>query len=151
MKLAGIFQKIYLIPLLVVWPALTVTFAQDVIESYDVEDTIVIFTDLFGEEDPVSITLVYNIKDFIRNKHKNEYHKARLIYHFNDTVDIDKEIRLKARGKNRQQICPFPPIWINIKKAKVKNKYLEDTKKIKMVTHCAQSKWWSKYPEGAVQ
>jgi hypothetical protein len=114
-------------------------FAQDTIGPYSIEDTIAIGVDIFAEEEPASITLIYDIRYFLRNKHKDEYIKARMIYHFNDTIDIEHEIRLKARGKNRFERCPFPPIWINISKADFKNRQLEGTKKIKMVTHCART------------
>lgn len=138
--MCGIYLRIYLISLLISWPAVTAILARDTINRYSVEDTIAIGDDLFGEGDPVSITLIYDIKNFIRNKYKDEYFKARLIYHFNDTIDIEKDIRLKTRGKNRLETCPFPPIWINIRKANVENRYLKGTTKIKMVTHCANSR-----------
>ena len=134
------FTRASLFFLLIVWLAVTGTFAQEIDSLYSVEDTIAINVDLFSEEDPASITLVYDIKDFLKNKNKDEYVEAQLIYHFNDTVNIEKEIRIKARGKSRQEICSFPPLWINIKKANVGNRYLEDIKKIKLVTHCAGSK-----------
>ena len=114
--------------------------AQDSVSPYSIEDTIAIDVDIFAEEEPASITLIYDIRSFLRNKHKDEYIKALMIYHFNDTVDIEHEIRLKARGKNRLERCPFPPIWINISKADIQNRQLEGVKKIKMVTHCARSK-----------
>ena len=114
--------------------------AQDSISPYSIEDTIAIDVDIFAEAELATITLIYDIRNFLRNKHEDEYIKARMIYHFNDTIDIEHEIRLKARGKNRLERCPFPPIWINISKADFKNRHLEGIKKIKMVTHCARTK-----------
>jgi hypothetical protein len=115
-------------------------FTQEPINQYIVEDTIAIDVDLFGENDPASITLIYDVKDFLKNKNKDKYVKAQLIYHLNDTIDINKEIRLKARGKNRKEVCPFPPLWINIRKANLQNSYLEGVKKIKLVTYCARGR-----------
>ena len=131
--------RMLLVPLLLFLPVWQGIFAQDTISPYSVEDTIAIDVDIFAEGDPISLTLIYDVKNFLRNKYKDEYVEARLIYHFNDTIDIEKNIRIKARGKNRKETCAFPPIWINIKNADIRNWQLEDSKKIKMVTHCANS------------
>jgi hypothetical protein len=131
--------RILPLPLLLFMPAQAVIFAQDSISAYRVEDTLDIDLDIFAEEEPVSFTMIYDIKHFLRNKYKDEYFKALMIYHFNDTTDIENKIRLKARGKNRQENCPFPPIWVNIRKTDFQDMHLEGTKKIKMVTHCSRS------------
>jgi hypothetical protein len=135
----AIIFRVLLILLLLFFTVQARVFAQDSISPYSIEDTIAIGVDIFAEEEPASITLIYDIRYFLRNKHKDEYIKARMIYHLNNTIDIEHEIRLKARGKNRYENCPFPPIWINISKADFKNRQLEGIKKIKMVTHCARS------------
>jgi hypothetical protein len=55
-------------------------------------------------------------------------------------ADVHRTVRIKARGNSRQDICAFPPIWINIRKANIENENLRDVKKIKLVTHCGNSK-----------
>jgi len=119
--------------------------AQDTLNVYGVVDTIALDFDLFEQDEPASITLVYDIKDFIRNKQKDEYYDAKLIYHLGDTIGIEKDIRIKARGNNRKDVCAFPPLWLNIGKAEINNSYLGDIKKIKLVTHCAASNANSAY------
>ena len=70
---------------------------------------------------------------------------VQLTYHVNDTLDINKKVRVKARGNFRRKYCTLPPFWLNIKKANVENKYLEGTNKIKIVTHCINSKLYEQY------
>ncbi len=80
-----------------------------------------------------------------RRKFKGEYLPVQLTYHVNDTMDINKKVRVKARGEFRREHCILPPFWLNLKKAKVGNKYLEGTNKIKIVTHCKESKHYEQY------
>ena len=133
-----IFLRMPLVLLLLFWPVHAGILAQDTISSHHVEDTIATGIDFFGEEDPASITLIYNISDW--NKHKEKYVKARLICHYKDTIDVEEDIRLKARGKQRQVVCSFPPILINLRRADTRNMQLKGMNKVKMVTHCANSR-----------
>jgi hypothetical protein len=63
----------------------------------------------------------------------------------NDTLDINKKVKVKARGEFRRAYCIMPPFWLSLKKAKVGNKYLEGTNKIKIVTRCKESKLYEQY------
>jgi hypothetical protein len=108
-------------------------------------DTLSIQVDLFGLEDPLDITLKFDIKSYQRTKSKEEYLPVQLTYHVNDTLDINKKVRVRARGEFRKQHCILPPFWLNIKKAKIGNQYLEGTKKLKIVTHCRDSKNYAQY------
>ena len=120
-------------------------FGQDDDSSHFYSDTLSIQVDLFSLEEPMELTLKFDIKSYQREKIKGEYLPVQLTYHVNDTLDINKEVRVKARGEFRRQHCILPPFWLNIKKAKVGNKYLEGTNKIKIVTHCRDSKQHEQY------
>ena len=91
------------------------------------------------------ITMKFNIKEYQRNKMKGEYMPAEMIYHVNDTMDIYKTIRLKARGNFRRDFCTMPPLWLNIRKAEIGNKKLQGIKLMKVVTHCKGGKTTSNY------
>jgi len=136
MKYASKYLKTMLLPALIYFLYGSLLFAQDI----PVEDTIAIGIDLFNQEEPASITLAYNFKDYNRNSRSDKYTDAKLVYQLNDTIALEKEVRLKSRGNNRRETCSFPPIWINIKKAKLQNSNLEGVNRIKLVTHCANSR-----------
>ncbi len=134
-----ILLRILLLTLLAYWSGSDNLLAQDTTNSISVEDTISLDVALFDEDEPAVISLTYNVKEFLRNKNKDKYVKAKLVYQINDTITISKEIRIKARGHNRRDVCPFPPLWINIRKANFNSSYFERTKKLKLVTYCARS------------
>jgi len=120
-------------------------FSQEEDTDHFYSDTLSIQVDLFSEEEPLDITLKFDIKSYQREKMKGEYLPVQLTYHVNDTLDINKKVRVKARGEFRRGHCNLPPFWLNIKKAKAGNKLLKGTKKIKIVTHCRDSKQYAQY------
>jgi hypothetical protein len=111
-----------------------------------VQDSLEIDVDIFADENPAEITLIYNIKEYQKNKYSDDYISAELIYHLGDSMaDRHQTVRIKARGNNRRERCSFPPLWINIKKSDIHNKQLKDTKKIKLVTHCGGNSAFEPY------
>lgn len=103
-------------------------------------DTIDTSADIFNDSDPMRITLTFNIKKYQREKFKGEYMPVHFLYQFNDSIYLEKEMRLKARGKFRRSYCSLAPFWLNIRKADVANKNLQDTKRVKIVTNCRGAK-----------
>ena len=128
-------KRYYLVLFLICFGSLSM-FAQHIREADDFGDTIYTAIDLFEETDPVEITLTFDIKNYQRNKNSEEYIPVDLMVHFNDTLDIVKNVRIKARGEFRKSTCHFAPFWLNIRKAKIDNEYLQDVTKMKVVTRC---------------
>lgn len=121
-------------------------FSQDAESDHFYSDTLSIQVDLFSLEDPLDITLKFDIKSYQREKLKGEYLPVQLTYHVNDTLDINKKVKVKARGEFRRSHCTsFPPFFINLKKAKIGNRYLDTISKVKIVTHCKESKIYEQY------
>jgi hypothetical protein len=112
---------------------------EDVPNIYQV-DTIDTSADIFDDTKLMRITLTFDIKKYQREKFKGEYMPVHFLYQFNDSVYLEKEMRLKARGNFRRSYCSLAPFWLNIRKADVANKNLQDTRRMKIVTHCMGSK-----------
>ena len=110
--------------------------AQDQPGEGSINDTIRVNADLFEQDEPLVFTMKFDIKAFQRNKSEGEYMPAELTYHVNDSMEIVKTIRLKARGNFRRNFCSMPPFWLNIRKADIENKKLQEVVKMKVVTHC---------------
>ena len=87
--------------------------AQIKVEHVRKMDTIETSLDLFGEDAPMHITLTFDIKKFQREKYKGEYLPVHFNYQLNDTLFLEKDMRLKARGKVRRKICSLPPFWLD--------------------------------------
>ncbi len=119
--------------------------AQEPPDDSQLGDTLVTNADLFESAEPLELTLTFDMKKYQREKHKEEYMPVHLKLHVNDTIDIEKDVRIKSRGNFRKDHCSFAPFWLNIRKADVKNIYLQDVKKMKIVTHCRKLKDYGSY------
>lgn len=119
--------------------------AQDPRWEDSFADTIHTEVDLFEGESPLDMTLTFDIKNYQRKKNDDEYLPVELLLNFNDTLDVRKHVRVKARGAFRKSTCNFAPFWLNIRKANVENKYLQDVKKMKVVTRCRSGVEYDEY------
>ncbi len=108
-------------------------------------DTIDTSADIFEAEDPLKITLTLDLKKYKKEKYKGEYLPVNFLYEFNDTLFLEKEMRMKARGEFRRSHCNLAPFWLNIRKADVENVHLQDVKRFKVVTNCQGSRAYDEY------
>jgi len=127
----------YLLGLILLVTGNTFLRAQDVPAPDHVVDTIDTSADIFEDLEPMEITLTLDLKKFQKEKYKGEYLPVTFHYRFNDTLTLEKGMRMKARGNFRRQYCSLPPFWLNIRKADVANQHLQGIKRIKVVTHCS--------------
>jgi hypothetical protein len=119
--------------------------AQIEVEHVRQVDTIETSIDLFGESDPMRITLTFDIKKYQREKNKGKYMPVHFHYQLNDTIDLEKELRLKARGQFRRNHCSLAPFWLDFRKTGLENGEHEDIERIKIVTHCKGSQAYEEY------
>lgn len=103
------------------------------------EDTVAVYEDLFYLEEPLNLTMEFNIKEFNKAKRKDEYHKANMTCHVSETFQVTHPVRVKARGEFRRDNCTMPPYWINIRYAGIEADSLRNVRKMKMVTRCKVS------------
>ena len=108
-------------------------------------DTIDTSADIFESDDPMKITLTLDLKQYQKEKFKGEYMPVHFLYEFNDTLFLEKEMRMKARGVFRRSHCSLAPFWLNIRKADVENVHLQDVNRFKVVTNCQGSKAYDEY------
>ena len=119
--------------------------AQTEIGSGIILDTLMVFEDLFEDEEPIHLTLKFDIKNYQKTRSKEEYQPAELIYRINDSLTITHDVRLRTRGEFRKKFCALPPFWLNIKDANIRSETLQGVKKMKVVTHCRNSKIYKDY------
>jgi len=76
---------------------------------------------------------------------KGEYLPATFSYTLNDSVRINKSIRIKARGEFRRGYCFYAPFWLNIKGSGLRLGEHENIKRMKVVTQCMRSHSYKDY------
>jgi hypothetical protein len=108
-------------------------------------DTLITSADIFEGERPMKITLTLDIKRYQKEKYKGEYMPVHFSYQINDSVEVVKDMRMKARGNFRRSHCNMAPFWLNIAESNIQNVELQDIKRIKVVTNCNGSKAYDDY------
>jgi hypothetical protein len=118
-------------------------------QTYNIEesinDTLDITYDFFEDEDPFNCTMEFDIKSYQKNKFEGKYMPVKMIYYDIDSIPVDKNFRIKARGNFRRQHCGLPPLWLNIRKEELKSDQFQDIKRMKVVTHCRGGKSYNQY------
>jgi hypothetical protein len=100
---------------------------------------------LFDETAPVDLILKSDFRNLIRKKHKDEYQDAILELVYNDTIQIIRKIKIKARGNFRRNTCYYPPIMLNFPKKKVVIQHLMEFDKLKLVQLCKKGSDFEQY------
>jgi len=113
--------------------------------TYLIDFTLFSSTSPLQTDKIIKISLKFDMKKFVRSKHKEEYQKAELTIYNPDSNIVEKEIRVRARGITRKSICYFPPIKLNFKETEFDNEYLNDINSLKLVTHCKNSALFEQY------
>jgi hypothetical protein len=91
---------------------------------------------LFEKDDPLEITLRFDLTKYLRTKPNKEYLKANITFHLSDKDSINKDIRLRTRGEFRNTYCGFAPIELNLKKVDLGYSDLNKISKLKLVPQC---------------
>lgn len=109
------------------------------------EDTAAVYEDLFEIEEPLTLTLKFNVKELQKTKWKETYLPAEMTCHVSENFQVTHDVRVRARGEIRKTICYAPMFWVNIRHAGIEAEDLADVIKIKMVSRCKSSNMYRSY------
>jgi len=102
-------------------------------------------SDLFSSDEPLKITLTFDIKQLLKRKYKDEYIPAQFDAELVPGQVVSQKIRVRARGITRRSICTLPPIKLNFKdKENGGSKFMDQTT-LKLVTPCKNNKLFQQY------
>jgi hypothetical protein len=100
---------------------------------------------LFEGDELINISLRFDLTNYIRKKPKEEFLKAIMTFHISETDSINKNIRVRSRGENRNQTCYMPPMELNFKKADFEYADTNKFSKIKLVVPCNTGSDYEEY------
>jgi len=119
--------------------------AQWDLEAPSYEDSLEVYEDIFSLEEPLNLTLKFNIKTFRRTRTDENYHSAEMTCQLTDSFSVIHPVRVKARGIYRRDNCTMPPFWLNIRYSGIEAEELRGIRRMKVVTRCRDSKQYSDY------
>jgi hypothetical protein len=100
---------------------------------------------LFDSDEPLEITLEFDMKRFLEKKAETETFDGVLTLPLSVTDSIDRKVTLKYRGFSRYQNCGFAPVEINFKKAVYLDSDSGKVKKIKLVHQCERGALYEEF------
>jgi hypothetical protein len=105
---------------------------------YAVKDTQNVNIRLFNHDDLFQISLSFDITKYKRERSDTTYLDAVLTYFTDEGDTINKNIRVKARGKIRRTsaICDFPPLSLNFRMKDTIGGEFIGINKLKIVPYC---------------
>jgi hypothetical protein len=101
--------------------------------------------DFFASEEPLEMTLCFDIRKFLKTRSGQKYSDARLTIKLNDNDSISENIKIKARGIMRLSYCSFPPIMLKFKGGDHETARTLGKGTIKLVTQCNRSSLYESY------
>jgi hypothetical protein len=94
---------------------------------------------LFRDTAALQVTITAPLTTLLKEKSTEEYLQGVFEYTDGDDEIRAFDVKIRARGHLRHEVCEFPPIWVNFKKSEVKNTLFHKQDKLKLVVHCANS------------
>jgi hypothetical protein len=101
--------------------------------------------ELFGGEEMLNVSLRFDITEMMKKKSTEDYQDAVLVYYFDSGDSLVNNIRVRARGNRRLDLCAFPPLRLNFKNCENSPSDLEGIPNVKLVTHCMSNKKFEEY------
>lgn len=102
-------------------------------------------TDIFSSNKILDVTLESDFKNLVKRKYKDEYQEALFKIMFNDSIQVARKIKIKARGGMRKSTCSIPPLKLNFSKKNAYIKQFRDFDKMKMVLDCKRGNLYEQY------
>lgn len=97
--------------------------------------------DLLTGEEIKEVTLRTDLVNLLKSAEQAaDYQPATFSFSSLQRGSQTWDVKVKARGKFRRQVCDFPPLKLNFSKTSLFNKGLADHDKLKLVTHCTEDK-----------
>ena len=103
------------------------------------QDNSVVKSGLFDTNDYLELRIVMNFDSLLNDKGDNpSFHSARLSYKNADStwISLDAQIRVRGHFRKQSENCDFPPLKLRFSKENRTNTIFENTRELKMVTHC---------------
>jgi hypothetical protein len=101
--------------------------------------------DFFASDEPLQITLRFDIREFLKTKNNPVYLDAMLTVKTSDADSLSQNIKVKARGFMRRSYCNFPPVMLKFKNNDNEAEQIQKKGTLKLVTRCNNSTLFENY------
>jgi hypothetical protein len=94
---------------------------------------------LFEGQETLHVTVTAPLTTLIGDRSTEEELPGTFSYSGPDGETTTFDIKIRARGHSRHQICDIPPLWLNFRKSQVKGTLFDEQDRLKLAVHCQDS------------
>ncbi len=94
------------------------------------------YSEPFNINNPFEMDLIFDVKNFIKEKDTEEYFDAKIAYKNFDGDSVHRNVKIRARGNVRKRICYLPPIRIDFDDEDYQVDLFDSFGKVKLVSTC---------------
>jgi len=94
---------------------------------------------LFQDHETLDVTISAPLTTLVRERPTDEELQGTLTYSADNGESRTFDIKVRARGHSRHEICDLPPLWLNFRKSQVKDTLFHKQNKLKLAVHCEDS------------
>jgi len=98
---------------------------------------------LFLRHEPIDVTIIFDWKRLIKEKHKEAYQPAGFQCYLEDSTYLESTIKLRPRGFFRRNYCQMPPLKLKFEDCD--NPNLQKWDELKMVNYCKKGSAYQQY------
>jgi hypothetical protein len=91
---------------------------------------------LFQNHETLDVTLSAPLTTLVRDRSTEEYVRGTLTYGAEGGETEVLDVKVRARGHSRHEICDLPPLWLNFRKSQVRDTLFHKQDKLKLAVHC---------------
>ena len=136
-------MRTLLITFLFVFAGFPLLSQQEGVPSY--EGTVTVYEDLLSGEEPLYLTMKFDVAALKKTRFQDEYHDAEMTNVVSDDFQVTHSVQVKARETIRGKICTLPPLWLNIGSSGIKTDSLQNVFRMNMVVRCKDAAQYGPY------
>lgn len=136
-------MKTLLITVLFAFPAFPLLSQQEGFTTN--ENMLAAYEKLFSAEEPLQLTLKFDVQAYLKTTQQDVYHNADLTYVGDDDQQVSQQSQIKARETIRQKICALPPMWLKIGPPGIFADSLQEALRMNMVLPCRDAAQYEPY------
>lgn len=136
-------MRTLLITVLFVFAGFPLLSQQEGASSY--EDLVAVYEDLFSAEEPLHLTLKFDVEGLKKTMQQEVYHNAEMTYALKDGLQVSHSVQVWPRETIRRKFCSLPPLWVNMDNSASKSDSLREVFRINMVVPCKNAAQYEPY------
>jgi len=136
-------MRTLLITILFVFAGFPLLSQQESVPSY--EDTVAVYEDLFSAEEPLYLTLKFDVKALKKKRHQDVYHDAEMTKKVGGDIQESYSVKITATGTFRRDFCTLPPISLQVAHAGIAADSPQDLIRMNMVLPCKNAAQYEPY------